>query len=172
MRESLQGNQSRTGAVTRKKREIRMSDSEWGAINAEADRLGLGVSESIRRRFSQPDDDPSGSLGNGIPDEVVLEALVDAIHLHGLFERRYEELGMKGQFDELLDGVRKSHSPAVHEELVPELMVREGLVAIIHLHLLFRESHDRTGKLDEFERLWGEVKSRLRIGGSPRRGGR
>lgn len=169
MTETLQGDRTRIGTVNRKKREIRMSDCEWDAINAEADRLGLGVSESIRRRFAKPDEDTAGSLGNGIPDEVVLEALVDATHLHELFRRQYEGQGMGDLFDELLQEVRQRYSPAVHEELVPETMVREGLVAMIHLHLLFKLSHDRAGRLEGFVEMRDGIMARLRPGRRGRR---
>ena len=158
----MHGSEGRSGRLARSSRKIGATESEWDTITAAAEREGVGISECIHNRFRRPGTE---APGDRIPIELELEALVDIIHLHALFERQYGDEGKAEDFEGMRDQVRRRFSPAIYEALIPEDMKREGFVAMLHLHTLFRTMHDRSGKGALFEGMRDEVDGMLQSRG-------
>ena len=158
----MHGGPGRTGKRERKKRSLDATDTEWDRVRAEADREGVGISDCIHRRFRQTD--PEDVKGN-IPGELEFEALVAIIHLHALHESLHAEGGKAEHFNDLRDRVKQRFAPGIYEELVTEEMRREGMLAALHLHELFRDNHDKVGDSARFEATLENVEQSLTFRG-------
>ena len=158
----MHGGPGRTGQRKRKKRSVDATDTEWDRVRAEADREGVGISDCIHRRFHQTGTEESTV---GVPGELEFEALVAIIQLLALHESLHAEGGKSEHFDDLRDRVKQRFAPGIYEELVTDEMRREGLLAALHLHEMFRDNHDKVGDSARFEATLERVEQSLTFRG-------
>ena len=92
--------------ITRRRRCIMASDSEWAAITQRAEDAGLSISALVRQRLihepaAATPPPHAAAAADPIPPSLQWQMLHAILHQHKLWAARYEDLGASDDFNRL-----------------------------------------------------------------------